>query len=297
LEDFDRDATVADRRARGAGRPRSGASCLVAIHGPDLGLRIPLEAAEYVIGRDPYCDIVVPLDDVSRRHCRLILKNGGAHLSDLGSTNGTYLNDEEIPPHNEFALRSGDNIRVGTAIYKFLEGGNVEALYHEEVYRTAIVDGLTQVHNRRFLMEFLERETARCRRHGRPLAVLLIDLDHFKQINDSHGHLAGDYVLREVAALIRSTVRREECCARFGGDEFLLVLPETPLENARVYGERVRGMVELGVFRFGGAMLPVTVSIGVAVLSGETEDSAALLRRADERLYQAKSGGRNRVAA
>ncbi|MFN7135594.1 MAG: diguanylate cyclase, partial [Myxococcales bacterium] len=178
----------------------SGECCLVQIYGPELGKKYPLLADEIIAGRDIGADILVDLDNVSRRHCKFATRDGRVYLTDLGSTNGTYLNDEEI--RAEVALRSGDLVKVGGAIFKFLYGNNVEALYHEEIYRMTISDGLTQISNKRYFLEYLEREMARCHRYGRPLSLLMFDVDHFKRINDEYGHLAGDYVLRELAALV-----------------------------------------------------------------------------------------------
>ena len=272
-------------------------SCLVTIYGPDLGLRIPLEEGETLIGRDSTCDVTVELDEVSRTHCRLTLRPDGATVCDLESTNGTFLNDREIPSREECVLRSGDLVHLGGTIFKFLEGGNVEALYHEEIYRTAIIDGLTQVHNRRYFVEFLERELSRAGRHDRPLSLLLFDVDGFKQINDAHGHVAGDHVLRDLASAVTATVRREECFARYGGDEFALVLPDTPLENAARYAERIRGLVETRVFHFDDEEISVTVSLGVATMTPGIDDPGAFIRAADDRLYAAKNAGRNQACS
>src|SRR6185312_5800506 len=170
--------------------------------------------------------------------------------SDLGSTNGTYLNDQEIL--HETPLRNGDLIKVGGSIFKFLYGGNVEQLYYEEIYRMAIIDGLTQVYNKRYLLEFLEREMARCHRYARALSLIMFDIDHFKNINDSNGHLAGDYVLRELAGLVRQRIRKEECFARYGGEEFSVVMPEAGPENARRFSEKVRKLIEDHAFTFEG---------------------------------------------
>ena len=175
-------------------------ACLVQIYGPMLGKKVILEREGTTIGRGEGCEIVLELDNVSRRHCSLLLREGGVFLRDNGSTNGTYLNNVEV--RGETSLRSGDLIKVGSAIFKFLFGGelgSIEAQYHEEIYRLTIVDGLTQVYNKRYLLEFLDREMARCLRHERALSLVIFDIDHFKQINDTYGHLAGDYVLRELA--------------------------------------------------------------------------------------------------
>jgi diguanylate cyclase (GGDEF)-like protein len=248
------------------------------------------------VGRDATNDVQLPLQDVSRSHCRFALRDGSVSVCDLGSTNGTFLNDRELPPREEFLLRSGDHVHVGGVIFKFLYGGNVEALYHEEVYRTLIVDGLTQVNNRRYLLDFLDREMARCRRHHRPLALVVLDVDHFKAINDAFGHLAGDQVLRELAGLIARSARREECVARWGGEEFALVLPETDLAGALHFAERLRGTVEQREFRADGEAVRVTASIGVASVQPDMQAPEDFLRAADARLYEAKQGGRNRVA-
>jgi diguanylate cyclase (GGDEF)-like protein len=279
------------------GPPRaSGEACLVTIHGPDLGRRTPLDRPRLGIGRDPDNDLVIGSDSVSRRHCEITSEAGRVCVRDLGSTNGTQLGENALASGETRELRPGDLLRVGGVILKFLDGSDVEALYHEELYRSTVMDGLTRVHNRRYLTDFLEREMARCRRHDRPLALLLLDIDHFKEINDRRGHLAGDAVLRELAALLHSSVRREECLARYGGEEFAIVLPDTPLAGARSLARRLRAAVEAHGFAAAGVRIEVTVSIGAAELHSGMRDTAAFLAAADAQLYRAKASGRNAVA-
>ncbi|MGZ6141781.1 MAG: diguanylate cyclase [Myxococcales bacterium] len=271
-------------------------ACLVQIYGPMLGKKFILEKEETSIGRGDTCEIVLELDNVSRRHCSLLLKPDGVFLRDNGSTNGTYLNNVEV--RGETPLRSGDLIKVGSAIFKFLFGGelgSIEAQYHEEIYRLTIIDGLTQVYNKRYLLEFLDREMARCLRHGRALSLVLFDIDHFKKINDSYGHLAGDYVLRELASALKSRIRKEECFARYGGEEFCLVLPETGHENTVFLADKLRKIIAQHQFVFEGKHIPVTFSAGVADLEGSHENALAFIKAADARLYEAKRQGRNRV--
>jgi len=265
---------------------------LVVICGPDLGRLIPLEAPTLTIGRDAECEVVVPIDGISRRHCELV-RRGGVRLRDLGSTNGTWLNGRELEPDEEALLRTGDRVELVGVAFKYLEGNDLEAQYHEELYQLAIVDGLTRIFNRRYLMDFLSREISRCRRHARPLSLLLFDIDRFKQINDRFGHSAGDHVLRTIVEVAREGVRREECLARFGGDEFAVVMPETELAGARIVAERTRGRVELHPFEASGRVIPVTISVGVAALEPAMADAEAMLAAADAQLYAAKQAGRN----
>jgi diguanylate cyclase (GGDEF)-like protein len=275
-------------------QPSDEGGYLVMIYGPALGQRWPLER-ELLIGRDEGCDLVVPLETVSRRHCVVAIDGVEARARDLGSTNGTFVNECPVKGDEEALLAPGDRLRAGGAIFKFLQGDHVEALYHEEIYRTMIVDGLTQAHNRRFLLEFLDRELARHQRHRRPLSLLLFDLDDFKRINDDWGHLTGDAVLRELAELVRARVRREDCFARWGGEEFAVALSETDPEAARLFAERVRKLVEEHEFRANGERLPVTISVGVATAPPDLRDAEAFLAAADALLYEAKRQGRNRV--
>ena len=271
-------------------------ACLVHIYprGPAMGKRYALGKAPWVLGRGEDCDLRTSENSVSRRHARVEPTPAGYAVTDMGSTNGTYVNDAAVP--GQRVLRDGDYLRVGNCIYRFLTGGNIESEYHEEIYRLTIMDGLTQIHNQRYLLDFLERELARSVRHARPLAVLMIDLDCFKRVNDVHGHLCGDFVLRELSERVRHGVRREDLFARYGGEEFCLVLVETPPDGAVEVAESVRQSVEARPFVFDGKEVSVTVSVGVATTRGEaTLAPAELLRAADDQLYSAKRAGRNRV--
>ncbi|MCI0573520.1 MAG: GGDEF domain-containing protein [Myxococcaceae bacterium] len=275
------------------GRPGGDEAWLVQIRGPQLGRKFVLDAPEQVIGRGERCDIVVGLDNVSREHAELALREGRVFVRDAGSTNGTVVNGVELQGERE--LNSGDHLQVGGAIFKFLSGDDIEKDYHDTIYRLAIEDGLTQVHNKRYLLEFLEREMGRAHRYSRPLSLMLLDVDHFKRINDTRGHLAGDHVLRELARLIKPTVRRDECFARYGGEEFAVVMPECGPDNARRFAEKVRALVEEARFVFEEEPVPVTVSVGVADLAPEMSEPALFLQAADVNLYRAKQEGRNRV--
>jgi diguanylate cyclase (GGDEF)-like protein len=270
-----------------------GESCLVAIHGPQLGKKFILEEEEFTIGRDVKNNIVVDLDNVSRRHAKITTKGGRSFVMDLGSTNGTYLNDGEVL--EEMPLRTGDYVKVGGSIFKFLSGGNIESLYYEEIYQLTIVDGLTQIHNKRYFLEYLEREMGRSHRYNRALSLIMFDIDHFKKINDSNGHLAGDYVLRELCGVIKGRIRREECFARYGGEEFAAVMPEAGPDNARKFAEKVRRMVEDHVFVFEDKKIEVTISLGVADMTGDMTEPLQFIKIADANLYRAKKGGRNCV--
>jgi diguanylate cyclase (GGDEF)-like protein len=275
--------------------PPTGGAMLVHLYpaGPDLGSCHSLGDAPLVIGRTDECDVAVNHVSVSRRHAHIERSDDGYYVADLESTNGTYVNDTRVVRHK---LTDGDRLRIGSVIYRFLSGGNVEAHYHEEIYRLTVLDGLTEIHNKRYLLEFLERELARSTRYHRPLALALFDVDHFKQVNDRWGHLAGDAVLRELAALVKGTVRQSDLLARFAGEEFVLVLPETTREQAAGLSERLRQLVERHDFVLENRPQRITISIGVAALTGEAPLTVtALLQEADDKLYQAKNGGRNRV--
>ncbi len=272
--------------------PEQAVLVLIYPPGSELGKRYELAGtAEVVIGRGADCDIQVDRDSVSRRHAKVVRERDTWQVADLGSTNGSYVNDSQI---TQCSLRDGDLLKIGNAIFKFLVGGNIESSYHEEIYRMTIVDGLTQVYNKRYFIENLEKEIPRCTRHQRPLSLLMFDIDHFKKINDDHGHLTGDFVLRELARRVKTRVRKEEVFARYGGEEFAVVLPETSREQAAKVGEDIRRLVAADSFDFEGDHIVVTISVGVGTTANEIA-ADAFIKVADDNLYKAKKGGRNRV--
>ncbi len=273
-----------------------GGDCLVVIYTKEptlLGKRFVLDTSPMRVGRGAENHIVLDGDSVSRRHTHLEQRSAVWFAVDDNSTNGTYVNDEQIV--REQSLSNGDRIKVGPTIFKYLSGQDVEAQYHEEIYRMTIIDGLTQAHVKRFLLEALEKEIIRARRHTRDLSFLMFDIDHFKKINDVHGHLAGDFVLKELARIVQGRIRRDEVFARYGGEEFAIVLPETTLDGAKALAEGLRDKVEQSRFVFQNESIKVTISIGVSTLTEQDKTSMDLIRSADAKLYEAKRGGRNRV--
>ncbi|MBV9949719.1 MAG: GGDEF domain-containing protein [Myxococcales bacterium] len=295
-EEKTRVTAIVEKPPLGTDGVPKGNDCLVVIYTKEptlLGRRFVLDTSPVRIGRGVENNIVLEGDSVSRRHAHLEQRSGAWWCVDDGSTNGSYVNDDQIM--REARLGNGDRIKIGPTIFKFLGGQDVEAQYHEEIYRMTIIDGLTQVHVKRYLLESLDKELMRARRHTRDLSFLMLDIDHFKKINDLHGHLAGDYVLKEVARLIQQRIRRDEVLARYGGEEFAIVLPETILGGAKALAEGLRERIEQSRFTFQGEVIQVTISIGVATLQESDRTSEDLIRRADEKLYEAKHAGRNRV--
>jgi diguanylate cyclase (GGDEF)-like protein len=260
----------------------------------DLGRRIPIEGS-VTIGRNPQNTLQLDQEDVSRRHAEVYFENGDHFVRDMGSRNGTAVNDQDLRGQRR-VLKDGDRISVGSTILKFIQD-DTENQFHETIYRLKVEDALTRIHNKRYLLDFLEREMSRSSRHKSPMSLILYDIDHFKKINDTHGHLAGDIVLRESAALVKTMVRKEECYARYGGEEFALVEPEVTGASAAGVAEKIRKAIEGASFSFEGKAIPVTVSLGVAELDASMRDTAEFIKRADERLYRAKREGRNRVVA
>ncbi len=275
-----------------------GNDCLVVIYTKEptlLGKRFVLEASPMRVGRGAENHIVLEGDSVSRRHAHFEQRGQPWFCVDDGSTNGSYVNDEQIM--REQRLDNGDRIKIGPTIFKYLTGQDVEAQYHEEIYKMTIIDGLTQAHVKRYLLESLEKEIMRARRHARDLSFLMFDIDHFKKVNDVHGHLAGDFILKEVARMVQARIRRDEVFARYGGEEFGIVLPETNLEGARALAEGLREKIDQSRFAFQGETMRVTISIGVAALTDQVKNSMDLIKHADMKLYDAKRAGRNRVIA
>jgi diguanylate cyclase (GGDEF)-like protein len=272
----------------------AGHDCLVVIYAPtsdQLGKRFSLSDAPIRVGRGTDNDVVLHSDSVSRRHALIEAYSGGYRISDMRSTNGTYVNDEPIEAQD---LHRGDQIKIGDTILKFLSGADLESQYHETIYRMTITDGLTGIHNKRYFVEQLDRELSRASRHGRPLSIVLCDIDHFKAVNDEHGHLAGDHVLKEVAQLARERLRPDDVLARYGGEELAIILPETDLEGGVRIADDLRRILAAASFVFEDEAIDVTVSCGVAQLD-PAWSAHEFVREADGQLYEAKRSGRNRV--
>ena len=272
----------------------AGQDCLVVIYAPSsnqLGKRFSLADGMVQLGRGVENDVTLHSDSVSRRHARIERSAGSYRVLDLHSTNGTYVNDELVQDRQ---LRRGDQIKIGDTIMKFLSGADLESQYHETIYRMTIVDGLTGIHNKRYLVEQLDRELSRATRHGRPLSLVMCDIDQFKRVNDEFGHLAGDHVLKEVAQLAKSRLRPDDVIARYGGDELAVILPETDVVGGVRIADELRKMIATETFIFEDEDIDVTISCGVAQLEPKWR-AYDFVRAADEQLYEAKRAGRNRV--
>lgn len=272
-------------------------ACLVRLHPPGLvGGPVALRSERFLIGRDTKSDLLIEGEEISRQHALIERRAGRYYVSDLGSRNGTFV--DEVAVKEACVLASGAQIRLGKVVLQFLEGGDLEREYHETLYRMMVSDGLTGVANKRWFMENLQRELVRARRHKRPLCLAMLDLDHFKAINDRHGHLAGDDVLRAFCARVAPIVREDESLARYGGEEFVVLMPEAELPAARRFCERVLKAVRDAPFDAGGQSIPVTVSIGLAgTKCKHTITPSELIAAADACLYDAKRDGRDRLVA
>jgi len=295
-EPSDKEITVVteslERRAQGG-----GPACLVVFYGADIGRRHSLDKTELIIGRANTANLSIDHNSVSRQHAKILSTDGKSRIFDLGSTNGTFVNDERV---DESELRNGDLVRIGNVIFKYLSGADIEAKYHEEIYRLTTIDGLTNAFNKRYFVEALERELNRALRYRRLLSLVLFDIDHFKRVNDTFGHLAGDHILRELAHLVADNLRREDIFARYGGEEFAIILPENDGPGATMVCEKLRRLAEERHFGFDGQEIRVTISLGIATLGPDASldmEAQDFIAAADGRLYAAKQGGRNRVCA
>jgi len=268
---------------------------LIVLAGMSRGQMFKLDSARSVIGRGSEVAVKISDEGISREHAVVHITDGKVTVEDLGSTNGTFCNGVRITNR---ALGDGDKIMLGsTTILKFTYHDRLDEQFQQQMYESALRDGLTKVFNRKHFDDLFTKEFAFASRHVAPLALLFIDLDFFKKVNDTFGHPAGDYVLSEVSAVLTSAVRAEDVVARFGGEEFCVLCRGTDGNGARELGERLRSEIEQRRFVYGTKIIPVTISVGVAALPDALiTQSTGLLAAADKALYEAKRAGRNRVA-
>ncbi len=262
-----------------------------------IGRMHKLDKSEVVLGRSSECQFQVDDDGISRRHAKVcIAPDGKFQVVDLGSTNGTYLNGTRV---DAAVLKDGDKIQIGSnTVVKFSLQDQLDEQYQRSIYESATRDGLTRIFNKKYFLDTLRKEFAYCLRHRVPLSVLMFDVDHFKKINDNHGHQAGDYVLARIAQRINETIRTEDVFSRYGGEEFAIMLRESTEEQGYICAERCRRAIDGADFVFGSTPMRVTISLGIAsLLDSDYTNPEDLIAAADRYLYRAKKAGRNRVEA
>ena len=270
-------------------RPR-----LIVLAGNQMGEVIPLRRGQSIMGRGSKVAIRLEDEGISRRHASLIVRGNSAILCDLASANGSRVNGKII---KETELRDGDKIRLGpTTVLKFAFTDELDDVFQRTMYNAALRDGLTKVFNKTYFLQRLESEFAYAKRHAAHLGLIMFDVDHFKQVNDTYGHLAGDHVLAQCAQRIDATLRTEDVLARYGGEEFSVVCRGIPLPNVAALAERLRCLVESETFSFADATINVRISLGVAGYAEVNPTSPAeFIAAADAALLTAKREGRNRV--
>jgi diguanylate cyclase (GGDEF)-like protein len=271
--------------------------CLIMIKGDFIGQVHELAKDVTMVGRSDDVDLVVSDVSMSHRHAMIVNRTDGFHISDLGSTNGTFVNREVVD--SPTALLEGDKVTLGNVTFKFTFQDKDDTQYHQMMRNMAIKDGLTQIYNKRYFMDVLEKEFDYNQRNKVGLGIILFDIDDFKIVNDTHGHPAGDYILQNMAQLIDQAGRGYDVFARWGGEEFVMMMRSGTLDSAVALAERVRLAIEDHDFEYGQQTLNVTVSLGVAFWNGDDRfaDAEAIIKAADVQLYAAKAAGKNCVSA
>jgi len=278
---------------------------LVFLSGELIAVPIPLEREEVILGRALGADVRINDYKASRRHAKVVKRvNDDTKvidyiLTDFGSRNGTFLNGERV---SEVSLQNGDKITIGDHILRFDLLDEIDREYQRQIHRLISHDDLTGLLSSRSFFSELRREAARAKAENMPFCVLMMDLDHFKKVNDSYGHLTGSKTIEEVGESIMNCVRSGDAAARFGGEEFAAFLLDAEIGQAMIAAERIREAIEereFSVIRQGrpSSTHRVTVSIGISSFPDDSLDPIELVEMADSALYRAKREGRNRVCA
>jgi two-component system cell cycle response regulator len=268
---------------------------LVVLAGSAVGEMYKVEQERTIIGRGGKAQIRLIDDGISREHAEIVVRNGEVVLHDLGSTNGTFCNGMKV---DSKPLSDGDKILVGsTTILKFTYHDNLDEVFQRQMYESALRDGLTKAFNKKYFTDRLESEYMFSIRHNAALTLVMFDIDHFKKINDTHGHQAGDAVLTDLSALMLMSLRTEDVFSRYGGEEFAVICRGSDMTQAQVIGERLRRATEGRQFAYDGKIIAVTISVGLASLpDAAIKDASGLVAAADAALYRSKQAGRNRVS-
>ena len=286
--------TIITTRGEVLERSRAVRAHLLLLTGPEAGRVFPIESHEATLGRSAAATVRLEDDSISRVHCRIVRVGDERIVEDMGSANGTYVNDERI---TRASLKDGDKVRIGeTTVVRYALGDRLDERFQQQMYDAALRDALTGAFNKRYVLDCLAKEVRFAARHRTELCLLMFDIDHFKRVNDTHGHLAGDQVLAQLGQLSLALVRAEDVCARYGGEEFAVVARAISLAQGGLFAERLRAQVEATAFDIGGQTLRLTVSVGVALWQPHMTDPAALVAAADAALYAAKRAGRNQFA-
>ncbi len=275
------------------------AACFLVIGGEINGTIFDLRPGAITIGRSADNEIILEFEGISRKHIKVYVKdqegNTKVFVEDMKSLNGSFLNNQKLGP-GQLELKKGDVIKVGSIALKYIPKGDPERLTYDKLNLEANTDGLTGCFNKMYFNNHLELEIKKSKVTGNPLALIILDLDHFKKLNDNFGHDAGDFTLKELAEIVRKEgVRDGDIFARYGGEEFVIILPKTSLKHAVEIAERIRVLIQDYDFNYDGKKLPVTSSVGVADYQVSINSAQDLFKRVDSALYQSKNSGRNKV--
>ncbi len=294
MSDWDETTNIADPAAPPPRKAADERAYIIVLAGQNVGEMYKVSSEQITLGRGGGADVRLVDEGISRFHCRIALDGEDLWVEDLQSRNGTFLNGERI---TRSKLGDGDKIQLGrTTVLKFSFHDQLEESFQRRMFDSALRDGLTRAYNKRYFQDRLQGEMRFSLRHRSPLALLLFDLDHFKAVNDTHGHLAGDRVLAEFAGYIHDSIRNEDVFARYGGEEFAILCRLISAADAMRFAERLRRGTEALRIEHEGINIPITASIGIACLPELSVDTAnELLMAADRALYQAKALGRNKV--
>lgn len=262
----------------------------------DFGKVFTFSNDRIVFGRDKENDVILDDPKVSKAHCEINLLYSDVLeqiiIRDLDSTNGTYVNGILI---SQNILKSGDKIEIGETVLRFSYNDEIEEQYHAKLFTFASTDSLTGMYNKRYILNEMENQIKIVKRNQRMFSIVMLDLDDFKIINDSYGHLAGDEYLKKTADTIARSLREQDTASRFGGEEFLILLPETTLDGAYKLADRIRQKIEKMELNFQGHSIRSTISAGVSQFSSDFSDAESFIRSADIALYRSKNEGKNRV--
>lgn len=269
---------------------------LIIVAGKDIGKLYNISSDELVAGRSTDCSIWIEDTTISRKHFQISRREKGYEIKDLNSTNGTYVNNKRV---KTTLLKAGDKIQISKdTIMQFDFFDEDRKISEKKRYEMGVMDPVTGTYNKSYFLKRISDEFSFSFRQNLPLSLVMFDIDYFKVINDTYGHLAGDKVLKDICVIVTKMIRNEDVFCRYGGEEFVIIMRNTQCQDAVNLAERIRKKIEDAEIEYESEKIKVTISLGVATsFENNFRDYVALITEVDKLLYKSKGSGRNKVTA